>query len=101
MKLRTGKARLADAGLIRATDKKKKRPMSMMPRRPKESACPVQCSLKAELRTCTRHQAKFDHFVIQCEKYLLFQHNLSPVDARRSYGTRILTDATEKIRICP
>src|SRR5213078_2639796 len=26
-------------------------------------ACSCLCSLKAELRTCARHEAKFDHFV--------------------------------------
>jgi len=25
-------------------------------------ACPGQCSLKAELQTCARHDARFDHF---------------------------------------
>ena len=45
MKLRTGKARLADAGLIRATDKKNKRPVSMRPRAPKESAGPQKLQL--------------------------------------------------------
>ena len=26
-------------------------------------ACPTQCSLKPELRTCSRHDTEFDHFV--------------------------------------
>jgi hypothetical protein len=38
----------------------------------------------------------FVEFVIQSEKSLPFRHNLSRVDARRSDGTRIFTDATEK-----
>src|SRR6266704_1531895 len=29
-------------------------------------ACPGQCSLKAELRTCIRDDAKFDHSVSFC-----------------------------------
>src|SRR5205809_1403755 len=37
-------------------------------------ACPAQCSLKAELQTCARHDAKFDHLehkLVTCSRVFL------------------------------